>query len=149
MPIEFGLYDVESIGSLEINWPNGLVETYTDISANQYIYAIEGDSLYCGISDGSLSVASGRLWLNCSPNPFEGVLIVDYSGAPGVTAELAVFDLSGRLVRSLGSSALDGSLQNTVWGGSDDAGECVPSGVYICRLLAPFEVVMRKVTLLR
>ena len=149
IPIEFGLYDAVSIQSLEINWPSGLVETYTDISANQYIYAIEGDSLYCGISDGSLSTASGVLWLTCSPNPCVGALIVDYSGAAGIAAELAVFDLSGRLVRSLGSTVLDGSLQSAVWNGFDDSGEIVPAGIYICRLLAPSEAAVRKVTLLR
>ncbi|MEN8207914.1 MAG: FG-GAP-like repeat-containing protein [Candidatus Fermentibacteria bacterium] len=149
LPIEFGLYDAASIQSLQINWPSGLVETYTDISANQFIYAIEGDTLITGITGDSPQAASGDLWLNCSPNPCADHISLNYSGENGVTTSLAVFDLSGRLVRSLGSSVLDGSLQNAVWNGFDDSGNRVPGGVYICRLLAPHEVVTRKVTLLR
>ena len=149
MPIEFGLYDATSIQSLEISWPSGLVETYTDISANQYIYAIEGDSLQTGIARGSPQVGSGGLSLNCSPNPCRDNLSLNYAGEAGMSAELEVFDLSGRLVKSLGNTVLDGSLQNAVWNGSDDSGESVPAGVYICRLLAPSEVASRMVILLR
>jgi len=149
LPIEFGLYDAASIQSLEINWPSGLVETYTDLSVNQYIYAIEGDSLQTGITGGSLQSAGGELQLDCSPNPCAGSINVCFTGTEGVTAELAVFDLSGRLIRSLGCFPLDGSLQNAVWNGFDDSGGRVPAGVYICRLRTSSEVATRKVTFLR
>lgn len=149
MPIEFGLYDATSIQTLEIKWPSGLIETYTDISANQYIYAIEGDSLITGITGGSPQAALLGLQLDCSPNPCRDHLSLNYGGDAGMTVELAIFDLSGRLVRSLGSGVLDGSAQNAMWNGVDDAGDHVPAGVYICRLLAPSGLVTRKVTLLR
>ncbi len=149
MPIEFGLYDATSIQTLEIKWPSGLIETYNDISANQYIYAIEGDSLITGITGGSPQAGSPGLQLDCSPNPCRNHLSLNYGGDAGMTAELAIFDLSGRLVRSLGSGVLDGSAQNAMWNGVDDAGTHVPAGVYICRLSAPSGLVTRKVTLLR
>ncbi len=149
MPLEFGLYDAPSIQSLEINWPSGLVETYTDISANQYIYAIEGDTLYTGIEGGSPRGAENGLSLSCSPNPCGGLLAISCSGTPGVKADLAVFDLSGRLVRSLGTFTLDGSVQSSVWNGLDDSGESTPAGVYICRLSGSSGVAVRRVTLLR
>ena len=149
MPIEFGLYDAASIQTLEIKWPSGLIETYNDISANQYIYAIEGDSLITGITGGSPQAGSPGLQLDCSPNPCRNHLSLNYGGDAGMTAELAIFDLSGRLVRSLGSGVLDGSAQNAMWNGVDDAGTHVPAGVYICRLSAPSGLVSRKVTLLR
>ena len=149
MPIEFGLYDATSIQTLEINWPSGLVETYTDISANQYIYAIEGDSLQTGITGGSPRAGSPGLQLDCSPNPCRDHLSLNYAGDAGMTVELAVFDLSGRLIRSLRSGLLDGSVQNAIWNGVDDAGDHVPAGVYICRLSAPSGLAARKVTLLR
>ncbi len=149
MPIEFGLYDAASIQSLEIRWPSGLVDTYTDISANQYIYAIEGDSLITGITGGSPQAGSLGLQLDCSPNPCRDHLSLNYAGDAGPSVELAVFDLSGRLVRSIGSGVLVGSAQNAIWNGVDDAGDRVPAGVYICRLSATSGLVTRKVTLLR
>ena len=149
MALEFGLYDAASIQSLEINWPSGLVETYTDISANQYIYAIEGDSLYCGVADGSPHIAEGGLRLDCSPNPCRSFLTLEYSGVAGMDVDLAVFDLSGRLVKSFGSSKLDGSLQNVLWNGLGNSGENAPAGVYICRLISPLETVAKKITMIR
>ena len=106
-------------------------------------------ALITGITGGSPQAGSPGLQLDCSPNPCRDHLSLNYAGDAGMTVELAVFDLSGRLVRSLGSRVLDGSAQNVVWYGFDDSGECVPAGVYICRLSAPSGLVMRKVTLLR
>lgn len=38
------------VQTFTINWPSGIVETYSNIAANQYIYAVEGDGI-SGIDD--------------------------------------------------------------------------------------------------
>ena len=149
LPLEFGLYDAASIQSLEINWPSGLVETYTNIAANQYIYAIEGDSLYCGVSGDSPGAASGGLWLECSPNPCSGLLSIEYYGSAGGSVSLQVYDISGRLVRSFGSIEIRDSSGNAVWDGMDNSGQVVPSGLYLFELRGMEESIIRKVTLLQ
>ena len=144
LPIEFGLYDSPSIQTLTINWPSGLVETYTDIAANQYIYAIEGDGI-SGI-EGSSGETGSILALECSPNPCTDLLTISYSGAVGNTGELTILDLSGRVIGNAGEVTLNSETQSITW----DGNSCnTPSGIYICRLSTPEEVTQRMFTLLR
>ncbi|RKZ02015.1 hypothetical protein DRQ21_09525 [Candidatus Fermentibacteria bacterium] len=144
LPIEFGLYDSPSIQTLTINWPSGLVETYTDIPANQYIYAVEGDGL-SGI-EGGAGEAGSILALECSPNPCTDLLTISCSGAAGTTGELTILDLSGRIIGNAGEVTLNSETQTITW----DGNSCnTPSGIYICRLSTPEEVTQRMFTLLR
>ncbi len=146
LPIEFGLYDVSSIQTLEINWPSGLVETYTDISANQYVYAVEGDGIYCGINNTIPQVVTT---LNCWPNPCNNLLTIGYSGANGATADIEILDLSGRVVKNVGSFQLEGSNQSVIWDVTDNSGKKVPAGIYLCRLSTETGITTSRVTVLR
>lgn len=148
-PLEFGLYDADMIDQLTIRWPGGLVETYGGVGAEQYIYAVEGDTLYTGIAQGREEAVASGPSLACSPNPFSGLLSVIYSGHTGNPASLKVYDLSGRLVRSFGGLELNGSLQGLVWDGRDSRGSQAAGGVYLLRLETPGGFALRRVTLLR
>jgi len=53
-------------------------------------------------------------------------------GGPG-EAEVALFDLQGRLVRTLASGSYPAGVQTMGWDGQDDAGRPVSSGVYFLR----------------
>lgn len=53
-------------------------------------------------------------------------------GGPG-TAEVALFDLQGRLVRTLASGPYAAGVQTVEWDGRDDGGRPVGSGVYFLR----------------
>lgn len=147
-PVEFGLHDEPSIESLEIAWPSGLVETYADIAADQYVYAIEGDTLYTGISLEAPPPVQGLL-MECSPNPFRELLFLELQGPFRAEAVLEVFDLSGRRVGELGTFRLGGSPVEAVWDGRDSSGRPLPEGVYVCRLSTESATMTRRVTLLR
>ncbi len=70
-----------------------------------------------------------------SPNPFNPRTRVSFTMAEAGEATLQVFDLSGRLVRTL----LDGHQQagdhSVTFDGRDDHGAALPSGVYTARLV--------------
>ena len=51
-----------------------------------------------------------------------------------VEAELTVYDLSGRRIRSLGKSGQFNGPQAVLWDGRDGGGNLVPPGVYLVRL---------------
>jgi flagellar hook assembly protein FlgD len=50
--------------------------------------------------------------------------------------EVAVFDLSGRLVRTLRQGRLEAGTQNIAWDGRDDDGRPAAGGIYFVRLRA-------------
>jgi flagellar hook assembly protein FlgD len=63
--------------------------------------------------------------------------------------DLRVFDLNGRLVRSLVGKELDAGKHVVEWQGADERGERVKPGVYFYRLVTPGFSEMRKMMLLQ
>lgn len=72
-----------------------------------------------------------------SPNPFAGEtrVVFDAPGDAGMV-ELAVYDVAGRLVRTLASGPVERGRHEVVWDGKDSGGSDVAAGVYFVRLEA-------------
>ena len=68
------------------------------------------------------------------PNPFSGSTLIPLGLKTAGPARLAVFDLSGRLVRTLVDGSLDAGEHVIEWNGSDRSGHDVASGLYFIRL---------------
>jgi flagellar hook assembly protein FlgD len=64
--------------------------------------------------------------------------------------DLLVFDLTGRLVRTLAKGeTVAAGPQVRIWDGRDDRGAAVPSGTYFCRLVAGKNCKTLKMTMLK
>ena len=82
------------------------------------------------------------------PNPFDRRTTWRLTlSHPGQVA-VRLFDMQGRMVRTLLQGALSAGSQQVVWDGKDDAGARLPAGVYLCRLVANAGVAERRVVLL-
>lgn len=69
-----------------------------------------------------------------SPNPFNPQTEIRYSmTAPG-RVQLTIYDVQGRLVRSLVNGTQERGEHRVSWNGVDDSGGLVASGVYFYRL---------------
>jgi hypothetical protein len=68
------------------------------------------------------------------PNPFNPSAMIDYSIPQKGTASLAVYDASGRLVRTLFEGKVEAGKQSATWDGRDNAGQTLPSGTYFYSL---------------
>jgi hypothetical protein len=78
--------------------------------------------------------AAMRLEQN-QPNPFTGQTRIRYAvQRPGVPVRLEIYDVAGRLVRTLVSGRANGGPQGTWWNGTDRSGHRVASGLYYYRL---------------
>jgi hypothetical protein len=76
------------------------------------------------------------------PNPFSSRVVMEIETTAG-RADAAVFDVRGRLLRSMRPSG-SGEVQ---WDGTDDAGRRLPAGVYWIRVFAGGVQASRKVVL--
>lgn len=86
-------------------------------------------------SDVDPTILPSRLELDAHPNPFRTATHVYYSAAAASPVVLQVFDVSGRIVRTLDSGkAAHRNAGEIVWDGTDDAGKDVSTGVYLIRL---------------
>jgi hypothetical protein len=85
------------------------------------------------------------LSLTAMPNPALGPRAeVNYIVPDGSRVSLNVFDLNGRLVRTLVSGNAEPGVNRVLWNLTNDAGKRVSSGVYFCKLVAGNKTLSRK-----
>jgi hypothetical protein len=84
-----------------------------------------------------------------APNPFNPATTVRFDLPSDGFATLAVFDINGRLVRSLVGRTFSSGQHEVVWDGRDERGRSVASGVYVYRLTGAQGTLTRRMTLLR
>ncbi len=84
-----------------------------------------------------------------APNPFNPRTSVSFVLVKDEFIELGVYDMSGRLVRTIATGLHTAGLHEVVWNGQDDGGQRVASGVYLVRLSGDGFVETRSVSLIK
>jgi hypothetical protein len=103
-----------------------------------------------GSADGTPPAAPYRGFeLSCHPNPFNPTTTITFSMKEPGRATLAVYDVTGALVRTLLDGYISGGTQSVRWNGTDESGAPVASGVYFSRVTADKKTSTKKVILLR
>ena len=70
------------------------------------------------------------------PNPFNPITTIRYDLAQALRVRLVVYDLLGRVIRTLVDTEQAAGAYRVVWDSRNDAGRAVASGVYLYRLEA-------------
>jgi hypothetical protein len=74
-------------------------------------------------------------WLaRAKPNPTPNSSTWEFSLQRSGHTRLEVFDVSGRLVRTLVDGVFEAGIHSVMWNGADASGRDLPSGVYQCRM---------------
>jgi hypothetical protein len=71
------------------------------------------------------------------PNPFSGSCSISYDLPVSGTASITVYDVTGRVVRSIYSGSLPVGTGNVVFDGNDSSGNPLPPGCYAVVLNSP------------
>jgi hypothetical protein len=109
-------------------------------------------SIFAGVGVGEerVQVPSPSFGLRQNaPNPFRLGTSISYSVPARMLIRLAVYDCSGRMVRTLIEGEKAAGRYSVAWDGKDRFGMSVPSGIYFCRMEAGEFSVARKIVLLR
>ena len=83
------------------------------------------------------------------PNPFNPMTRIAFDLPEPAAVTLEVFDVTGRLVRTLVDGRETAGRKQTFWDGTDARGASVASGVYYCRMTAAGYEKTIKMTLLK
>lgn len=99
---------------------------------------------------GENSIPSGHLGIvSCQPNPFNPRMTVLWQVSKATHASLGVYDVAGRLVKSMVQGAVPAGSHSSVFDGCDANGKPLPSGIYFVRLETPELMQIRQITLLK
>jgi hypothetical protein len=101
-----------------------------------------------GIDPASGEVFAFSLAQN-APNPFASGTTIRFTLPGDERVKLRIFDVTGRLVRTLVNGPANAGVNRVVWDGRDRDGHRLSSGVYFYRLESGTEMATRKVLLLR
>ncbi len=88
------------------------------------------------------------------PNPFNASTTIGYnvpnpSVGDALKVTLEIYDLNGRLMKTLVNTTQAAGYHQVVWNGIDEAGNTVPSGIYFYRLRAGNFVETKSMVLLK
>lgn len=84
-----------------------------------------------------------------APNPFNPATVIPYEVGRASRVRLRIFDVRGRLVRTLVDAAQSPGRYRAAWDGRDDQGRPVASGRYLYRLNVGFAAASRGMALVR
>jgi hypothetical protein len=77
-----------------------------------------------------------ELKVTAYPNPFNPCTTIKYSLPLAGPVDLKIFDLQGRLIRTLDAGYRTADAHRITWDGADDGGRTVAAGSYLYRLQA-------------
>jgi len=83
------------------------------------------------------------------PNPFNPRTVIPFQVAEAGPVTLSVYDVSGRLVRTLANENFARGAHQVTWDGTTESGRSAASGVYIVRLAAEGRSLVRRMVLAR
>ncbi|MEN8254846.1 MAG: right-handed parallel beta-helix repeat-containing protein, partial [Verrucomicrobiota bacterium] len=99
--------------------------------------------------DPGIATGSPPMSLEVYPNPFNPRTTIRYTASVEGPVEIAVYDLAGRLIRTLVDGEEHSGRRSAVWDGRDEDGRAVAGGIYLCRLNSADGIFSRKLVLLR
>ncbi|GJM43648.1 MAG: hypothetical protein DHS20C21_04900 [Gemmatimonadota bacterium] len=83
------------------------------------------------------------------PNPFSDQTSISFDLPSGADVTAAVFDVSGRQVRTLANGRFAAGTHEVRWDGRNDSGQTLGSGIYFARLTTDGREVIEKMVLVR
>jgi len=107
----------------------------------------EVDGAAVGIETGRV-VAATRLY-PASPNPLRWPALVRYDLAESGNVTVQVFDVRGRMLRTLVDRAAPAGRHTVTWDGRDASGRALGSGVYYVRMRTAHQIEMHPAVVMR
>lgn len=110
------------------------LDTYF-LAGRMYAIVTEAGIFVLGDRPGLLSpeISLFPVFNGSSPNPFSSLVSFQFSLPQAGEVSLVVYDVSGRIVKSVKDGYLSSGLHTLSWSGKDDSGNQIPPGVYFAR----------------
>ncbi|MDD5530665.1 MAG: T9SS type A sorting domain-containing protein [bacterium] len=149
----YSIYLCEGVWQISAPWrmewdslyyhPNDTTITITDLDSAKTL-----DFIYLlGVEEKTMPLLTA---LNSiSPNPFNGKIAFKYSCALPTKVSIAIYDLTGRLVKTLANEERKSGSYVTNWNGQDNSNKPLANGIYFCKFEAGNAKTIRKLILIK
>ena len=132
---------VDGYGADKLWWP-----MYGHDQARTFCYGYEVPT---GVDDGASAPPAVTALGTIHPNPFNPTTRIAFDLSAVGRVEIAVYDVSGRLVATLVDRELPAGRHTAIWNGRAADGRPAASGIYFCTLRAAGVTETKKLVLLR
>ena len=141
LPIDYEYVDRDLSNGTEYFYKLVSVSYGNDLSYYEYVISAMPRREHWGKSVGQTGLTE------CSPNPFISSAQISFQLREEAvrSVSLQVYDVSGRLIRTLAQGHFASGTHVVPWHGLNDEGKPVPSGLYFCRLRTDEVVSIMKV----
>ena len=118
---------------------------FTNVTTNHLIYAYFSTVPGCqDQNDRSIIKLS-----SIHPNPFRSRSVICYTLTSQEKVLLLIYDVSGKLVRTLINQNQTSGIYSVVWDGKDNIGDNLPNGIYVCQFKTRNQVEHRQLILVK
>ncbi|MEA3431982.1 MAG: glucoamylase family protein [candidate division WOR-3 bacterium] len=101
---------------------------------------------FTGVEESPTTIVTS---LKCYPNPFQNKTTVSFGLPKDGHITVSVYDVCGRLVKTLTNGMMERGVQTAEWDGKDRNGRKVGKGIYFCRVESGEEDETVKLVLIR
>ncbi|MCX5800662.1 MAG: amidase domain-containing protein [Candidatus Eisenbacteria bacterium] len=109
----------------------------------------DGTTWPIATAEAFLPGASGILSSCLVPNPFSNAAHIRFEMSTPGEVSIAIFDVSGRIVRTFPNEWREAGEQSLIWDGRDDGGSRLAPGLYLCHLCRGRDCRVEKTVLIR
>jgi enediyne biosynthesis protein E4 len=138
-----GLGNATVIDSMKIEWPNGQIDVYNNVSVDRIVVANEGTGL-TGVDDEHGSIPANFELLQNYPNPFNPTTMIGFRLQTSGLTTLKVYNVLGQEMRTLVHAWLNSGEHEIAFDASG-----LSSGVYCYSLQSSTGNEVRRMMLLR
>jgi len=132
---------------------NGATETNLSNNEASFIISTNDSTPATDVRDRHPDPTTHTVWRTrlypTRPNPFNPTTVVSFEISKRGHVEIRIYDIAGRLVRTLLNEEKEPGRYEVIWDGKNQRSRPVPSGIYFCQLIAPDHVASTKMVLLR
>ncbi|MCD4818120.1 MAG: immune inhibitor A [Candidatus Cloacimonetes bacterium] len=134
---------------------NSQGQTYVGISSSQMVVSDQGNAMFrlIGNFDGSDSgeniIVPEKVTISNYPNPFNPETTIKFNIPEDGSVSLKIYNMKGQLVKTMLNDKIKAGHQELTWGGNDNNGNSVASGLYFYKLNTESKVITKKMLLLK
>ncbi len=125
--LHFGIEKNTMVDSVVVQWPDGHIETFTDIPINT-------NTILHGKTNGTAGESLAGLTMRGYPNRFSVEAVFEYDLAQGVNVKLEIFSLLGEVVQILVDEHQRAGNYKIKWSGDNRYQAPQPNGTYLYKL---------------